>query len=64
MVYRQLEGDKFGRREVAVERTTDKGVAGLIGLKPGERVVVQGAQLLLSEEQKSQIEIGEEAEKK
>ena len=63
-VYRQLEGDKFGRREVAVDRSTDKGVAVLKGLKPSDRVVVQGAQLLLSEEQKSQIEVGEEAEKK
>lgn len=63
-VFRQLEGDKFSRREVAVDRTTEKGVLVLQGLKAGERIVVQGAQLLLSEEQKSQIQIGEEAEQK
>ena len=63
-VFRQVADDKFSRREVAVDRATDKGVLVVEDLKPGERVVIQGAQLLLSEEQKSQIQVGEEAEKK
>lgn len=63
-VFRQLGGDTFSRREVAADRSTEKGLIILKGLKPGERIVVQGAQLLLSEEQKSQIQVGEEAEKK
>ena len=63
-VFRQLEPDKFSRSEVAVDRTTGRGVFVMQGLKPGERVVSQGAQLLLSEEQKSQIQVGEEAEQK
>ena len=63
-VFRQVEPDKFSRSEVAVDRTTGRGVFVMQGLKPGERVVSQGAQLLLSEEQKSQIQIGEEAEQK
>jgi len=63
-VYLQPTDDKFSRREITVERNTEKGFVITDGLKAGERVVVQGAQLLLSEEQKSQIQIGEEAEKK
>src|SRR2546427_8351612 len=41
-VFRQLEGDKCSRREVAVDRTTENGVLVLQGLKAGERIVVQG----------------------
>ena len=63
-VFRQLADDKFSRREVPLDRNTVRGFLITEGLKAGERVVVQGAQLLLSEEQKSQIQIGEEAEKK
>jgi multidrug efflux system membrane fusion protein len=63
-VFRQVDDDKFNRREVAAGQSADNGFVVTKGLKPGERIVVQGAQLLLSEEQKSQIEIGEDAEKK
>jgi multidrug efflux system membrane fusion protein len=63
-VFRQVDDDKFSRREVATDRNTDNGFVITEGLKPPERIVVQGAQLLLSEEQKSQIQIGEDAEKK
>ena len=63
-VYRQLADDRFSRHEVGIDRSTDKGFLVSDGLKPGERVVVRGGQLLLSEEQKSQIQVGEEAEKK
>ena len=63
-VYRQVEEDKFGRREVGLSGNTDKGILALTGLKPEDRIVVQGAQLLLSEEQKSQIQILEDEENK
>ena len=63
-VYRQVSDDQFSRHEVAARRSTDKGFLVSEGLKAGERVVVRGGQLLLSEEQKSQIQVGEEAEKR
>ena len=63
-VFRQLADDKFSRREVPVDRTSEKGVLTRESLKPGERIVTKGAQLLLSEEQKSEIQVGEEAENK
>lgn len=63
-VYRQLADDKFSRREIAADRSNDTGFVVTQGLKAGERLVVRGAQLLLSEEQKSQIQILEEAEGK
>jgi RND family efflux transporter MFP subunit len=63
-VFLQVGDDKFSRREIPADRTTDNGVRVLQDLKPGDRVVIRGAQLLLSEEQKSQIQVGEEAEKK
>lgn len=59
-VYRQIDGDKFSRREVGLGGTTGKGILTLSGLKPGEHIVAEGAQLLLSEEQKSQIQILED----
>lgn len=62
--YRQLADDEFSRREVSLDRTTDRGVVARENLKAGERIVLKGAQLLLSEEQKSEIQVGEEAEKK
>lgn len=63
-IYRQIEADKFSRREVSVDRTTGKGIVVLNALKSGDRIVIQGAQLLLSEEQKSQIQVLEDEEKK
>ena len=63
-VFQQLEPDRFSRREVAVDHTIDRGVLVSEGLKPGDRIVVEGAQLLLSEEQKPQIQVGEEAEQR
>ena len=63
-IYQQLAEDKFGRREIATDRSNDMGFLITQGLKPGDRIVVRGGQLLLSEEQKSQIQILEEAEGK
>jgi len=53
-VYVQIEPDKFTRREVALEQITDKGWFVDHGLNPQDKVVVAGAQELLSEELKEQ----------
>ena len=63
-VYRQLDGEKFSRREVSLDRATAGGFLIAGAWTAGERIVTRGAQLLLSEEQKSQIQILEEAEQK
>ena len=63
-VYFQLSSDRFARREIASTQPTDAGWFLSSGVKPGERVVTSGAQLLLSEELKSQIQVGDEAEQK
>ncbi len=60
--YVQLDDDRFARRRVVTDHPTADGWFVSTGLRPGERVVVSGAQTLLSEEQKTQIEVGEEAE--
>lgn len=51
------QGDKFVRREVAVDDPTEQGWFVTSGWQPGDRLVVAGAQVLLSEELKSQIQI-------
>ena len=58
-VYVQTGADQFARREVNLE---DEAAAGWFtrSLAPGDRVVTTGAQTLLSEEFKSQIQVGEE----
>jgi hypothetical protein len=48
--------DQFTRREVALDGPLDQGWFATNGVRAAERVVVQAAQLLLSEEQKSQIQ--------
>lgn len=63
-VYRQLADDKFSRREIASDRGNAAGYLVKENLKAGEHIAVRGVQLLLSEEQKSQIQILEEAEGK
>ena len=58
--------DKFIRREIALDRNNSRGW--LVthsedqGIAAGDRIVTKGAQILLSEEQKSQIQVLEEAE--
>ena len=54
----------FVRREIQATQPTDDGWFVSNGVKAGERVVASGAQLLLSEELKSQIQVGDEAEQK
>ena len=60
-VYVKAGEDRFERRDVALDRPTSGGWFATSGVAPGESVVVDGAQLLLSEELKAQIENEEEA---
>jgi len=63
-VYRQIGDEQFSRREVTLDRSTARGWLVSQGVSPGDRIVTTGAQILLSEEQKSQIQILEENEGK
>ncbi len=63
-VYRQVADDKFMRQEVHPDRSSSKGWLITQGISAGDRIVTIGAEMLLSEEQKSQIQILEEAERK
>lgn len=58
-VYVQTAADAFARREVKLEEPAAEGWF-TRSLAPGTRVVTTGAQALLSEELKSQIQVGEE----
>jgi len=62
-VYVQVAPDKFARREVLATQATDGGWFVRDNVRPGDKVVSEGEQTLLSEELKSQIHVGEEAEK-
>lgn len=55
-VYVQTADDRFARRELTQAEPTELGWFAGAGLAPGERAVIAGAQVLLSEEQKGQIE--------
>ncbi len=54
--------DRFERRDVVLHNPAPNGWFATSGVSPGENVVVEGAQFLLSEELKAQIENEEEAE--
>ncbi len=58
-VYARVEGTKFRRAMVKLEWPVEAGWLIREGLKPGEAVVVSGAQTLLSEELKSQVRLGD-----
>ncbi len=58
--YLKSGDDKFVRKEVRLDFPVEHGWFVTSGIDPGARVVVEGAQLLLSEELKSQIQVGEE----
>jgi hypothetical protein len=62
--YRQIADDQFTRMEIELERSISRGVLVTRGVSAGDRIVTVGAQVLLSEEQKSQIQILEENEGK
>jgi len=55
-VYVQTEKERFARREVVLEDPASDGWF-TRSLKPGDKVVTRGAQMLLSEEFKSQIRV-------
>ena len=60
-VYVRTAADQFARREVNLEDPTAEGWFSR-SLSPGDRVATTGAQTLLSEEFKSQIQVGEESQ--
>jgi multidrug efflux pump subunit AcrA (membrane-fusion protein) len=62
--YLQIGADRFTRREVLEDHRVDRGWFMMLAFRPGDRIVAAGAQVLLSEELKSQIQILEEGEKK
>lgn len=59
-VYVQTSEEQFARREVALEEPLAEGRF-TRSLSAGDRIVIIGAQTLLSEEFKSQIQVGEES---
>lgn len=59
-VYAQRGSEQFIRKEIATDRPSANGWFVEKNVSPGEHVVTQGAQLLLSEEFRSQIQVGED----
>jgi len=57
-VYLQMDDTTFQRRELALDRPVAGGWFVTGGLAPNDRLVVTGAQTLLSEERKTQIKVG------
>ncbi len=55
LAYVQIAKDRFTRRPVADQIPYNNGYLVSTGFESGERVVVHGAQLLLSEEQRPPI---------
>ena len=60
--YVQLDQERFERRSVSNEYPRNGGFFVSEGFKPEERVVVKGAQLMLSEELRSLIQTGDSGE--
>jgi hypothetical protein len=58
-IYLQTAPDRFVRRPVATERRTVAGDIFSDTISPSARAVIQGGQLLLSEELRAQIKVGE-----
>jgi multidrug efflux system membrane fusion protein len=56
-VYCQLDGNRFLRREIRPAETIGQGYFVTGNLAPGSRIVVEGAQTLLSEELKMRIQV-------
>lgn len=54
-VYVQTAANEFVRKEVTLDQPTEAGFLSTRTVSAGDRVVIQGAQLLLSEEFKSQL---------
>lgn len=62
--YVQKDSNRFVRREVPADAPAGGGWFVEKWFSEGERVVVRGAQMLLSEEFRSEVQVGEEGEKK
>ena len=62
--YRQIADDKFTRTEVNPDNGISRGWLVTQGFSKGDRIVMVGGQMLLSEEQKSQIQVLEDTEPK
>lgn len=58
-VYTQTGDTTFARREIVLDHPVAEGWFVTNGVAPGDRLVVIGAQTLLSEERKAQIQIGD-----
>lgn len=63
-IYVQKKELQFARREIQTDRTVSGGFITHTGLTQNDQIVVEGAQMMLSEELRSQIQVGEEGEKK
>jgi hypothetical protein len=58
--YLQAGDLQFVRREIPLDHPAERGWFTTAHFHAGDRVVVAGGQILLSEESKSQIQVGEE----
>jgi hypothetical protein len=58
-VYLQKDGTRFIRQEVSTQAPVESGWFEKTRPSPGEKIVTQGAQLLLSEEFRAQIQMGD-----
>lgn len=58
-VYVQTADTTFTRREIALTHPADGGWLMTRGLGPGDRIVVEGAQMLFSEELKGRLQVGD-----
>jgi hypothetical protein len=63
-IYAQKDDEHFVRREVPTDQPVENGFIVGSGLMPNATIVIGGAQLLLSEEFRSQIQVGEEGASK
>lgn len=59
-VYAEVRPDKFARREISTGQPVDAGWVQPQGFSKGEPFVVRGPQVLLSEEFRAQISVGDE----
>ncbi|MDE2309629.1 MAG: multidrug transporter, partial [Betaproteobacteria bacterium] len=59
-IYVQKDNEHFVRREVPTDQPVENGFVVRSGLMPDAAIVIGGAQMLLSEEFRSQIQVGEE----
>lgn len=58
-IYVQKDSDRFVRREIPTDAPVEDGWFVTKGLSPNDGIVTNGAQLLLSEELRSQIQVGD-----